>query len=115
MYSRNQPLPTTSTLSQAALFIAMGVSTIAATWGHWTVKERMTRSKFAQHLQGVGVLTYWISNYCWDFLTFIPPAFIIFGLLGLCGVDDLVSNLLPVQLSNHAFLSEAVVHGDYFL
>lgn len=97
----NQPLPTSSSLGEVALFVAMGVSTIAATWGHFTVKERVSRAKFAQHLQGVGVFTYWMSTFIWDIFTFVPPAVTIFIILQVLGVDDLVSRfslLVPVLL-----------------
>ncbi|KAH8378947.1 hypothetical protein KR009_002246, partial [Drosophila setifemur] len=80
---RNAPLPyskDTMTLRlnkgqrlgvEIAINLALCMSFITAFYAIPIIKERETRAKLLQFLSGVDVCAYWISQFLWDYLTFI--------------------------------------------
>uniref|UniRef100_A0A0G4HZ59 ABC transporter domain-containing protein n=1 Tax=Chromera velia CCMP2878 TaxID=1169474 RepID=A0A0G4HZ59_9ALVE len=99
----NDPLPhikssldaeRASALDQAtdllvSLFIGMGFSFIPAFWGYNLVKERESKAKHLQMVQGLSIPAYWIATLVWDFVYFAVTAGVALGLLNAFEVESL--------------------------
>ncbi|XP_048321587.1 ABC transporter A family member 1 isoform X2 [Ziziphus jujuba] len=93
--TRNHPLP--MTVSQhlqrhdldafsVAIIVSISFSFIPASFAVSIVKEREVKAKHQQLISGVSVLSYWVSTYVWDFISFLFPfsiAIILFNIFGL--------------------------------
>ncbi|KAF5176169.1 Abc transporter a family member, partial [Thalictrum thalictroides] len=104
--TRNHPLPMTrSQHSQhhdldafsAAIIVTIAFSFIPASFAVSIVKEREVKAKHQQLISGVSVLSYWISTYVWDFISFLFPSFLAIILFYIFGLDQFVGreSLLP--------------------
>ncbi|KAJ8499332.1 hypothetical protein OPV22_009884 [Ensete ventricosum] len=80
--TRNHPLPMTiSQRSQrhdldafsASIIVNIAFSFIPASFAVTIVKEREVKAKHQQLISGVSVLSYWVSTYIWDFVSFLFP------------------------------------------
>ncbi|WCJ33447.1 ATP-binding cassette sub-family A member 2 [Euphorbia peplus] len=107
--TRNHPLPMTkSQLMQrhdldafsAAIIISIALSFIPASFAVAIVKEREVKAKHQQLISGVSVLSYWVSTYLWDFISFLFPSasamflFYVFGLDQFIGRDCFLPTLM---------------------
>ncbi|XP_078148271.1 ATP-binding cassette A1 isoform X2 [Carex rostrata] len=105
IYTRNHPLPlTVSQKAQrhdldafsASIIVGIAFSFIPASFAVAIVKEREVKAKHQQLISGVSVLSYWISTYIWDFMSFLFPTslalvlFFLFGLTQFIGTGCLV-------------------------
>ncbi|KAJ4767254.1 ABC transporter A family member 1 [Rhynchospora pubera] len=105
----NHPLPMTiSQKSQlhdldafsASIIVGMAFSFIPASFAVAIVKEREVKAKHQQLISGVSILSYWISTYIWDFVSFLFPTslalvlFFIFGLTQFIGIGCLVPTII---------------------
>lgn len=97
--TRNHPLPLTiSQLSQhhdldafsAAIIVAIAFSFIPASFAVSIVKEREVKAKHQQLISGVSVMSYWISTYVWDFISFLFPSLLAIILFCIFGLDQFV-------------------------
>ncbi|KAL5708093.1 Phospholipid-transporting ATPase abca1 [Ranunculus cassubicifolius] len=104
--TRNHPLPMTrSQHSQhhdldafsAAIIVTIAFSFIPASFAVSIVKEREVKAKHQQLISGVSVLSYWISTYIWDFVSFLFPSFLAIVLFFIFGLDQFIGreSLLP--------------------
>eukprot|EP01069_Polyplicarium_translucidae_P000688 Polyplicarium_translucidae@DN1352_c0_g1_i1.p1 len=87
----NHPMPETSGLENAALFVSLGLATVPATWGALACREVQSGTKDAQHLAGASVFMYWLSALLWDVVSYVPLGAIVFLLLALFSVDELMN------------------------
>ncbi|KAM0948803.1 putative ABC transporter, AAA+ ATPase domain, ABC transporter A [Dioscorea sansibarensis] len=107
--TRNHPLPLT--MSQhlqrhdldafsAAIIVNIAFSFIPASFAVAIVKEREVKAKHQQLISGVSILSYWMSTYLWDFVSFLFPTsfaiilFYIFDLNQFIGKDSLVPTIV---------------------
>lgn len=93
--TRNHPLPPTKSQRlqrhdldafSAAIIVSIAFSFIPASFAVPIVKEREVKAKHQQLISGVSVLSYWLSTYVWDFVSFLFPstfAIILFYAFGL--------------------------------
>merc|ERR1719284_1198154 len=90
--TRNYPLPLTKQETRQSIaingytcttFILIAFCFLPASYAIYIVKEYEAKVKYQQIISGVSLAAYWISNYVWDLLTYIPPFLITYGLL-LC-------------------------------
>jgi ATP-binding cassette subfamily A (ABC1) protein 3 len=81
--TRNHPLPPTKTQRiqrhdldafSAAIIVNIAFSFIPASFAVPIVKEREVKAKHQQLISGVSVLSYWLSTYVWDFISFLFPS-----------------------------------------
>lgn len=56
---------------QLAINIGFAMSFVAAFYALSYIKERSVRSKLLQFVSGVKVITFWLTAFIWDYLTFI--------------------------------------------
>lgn len=95
IHTRNHPLPLTSSQRaqrhdldafSASIIVGIAFSFIPASYAVSIVKEREVKAKHQQLISGVSLLSYWISTYVWDFISFLFPtlfALILFSIFGL--------------------------------
>lgn len=107
--TRNYPLPMTQSQHlqrhdldafSAAIIVNIAFSFIPASFAVSIVKEREVKAKHQQLISGVSVLSYWISTFMWDFLSFLFPASFAIVLFYIFGLDQFVGgvSLLPTIL-----------------
>ncbi|TKY62628.1 ABC transporter A family member 1 [Spatholobus suberectus] len=107
--TRNHPLPTTQSQHlqrhdldafSAAIIVNIAFSFIPASFAVSIVKEREVKAKQQQLISGVSVLSYWVSTFIWDFVSFLFPASFAIVLFYIFGLDQFVGgvSLLPTIL-----------------
>ncbi|VVB03041.1 unnamed protein product [Arabis nemorensis] len=107
--TRNHPLPPTKSQRvqrhdldafSAAIIVNIAFSFIPASFAVPIVKEREVKAKHQQLISGVSVLSYWLSTYVWDFVSFLFPStfaiilFYAFGLEQFIGIGRLLPTVL---------------------
>lgn len=107
--TRNHPLPMTESQRlqrqdldafSAAIVVSIAFSFIPASFAVAIVKEREVKAKHQQLISGVSILSYWVSTYIWDFISFLVPSsfamllFYIFGLEQFIGSGSLFPTIL---------------------
>ncbi|KAJ4840078.1 ATP-binding cassette sub- A member 1 [Turnera subulata] len=107
--TRNHPLPLTESQHlqrhdldafSAAVIVNIAFSFIPASFAVAIVKEREVKAKHQQLISGVSVLSYWLSTYIWDFISFLFPTSIAFLLFYIFGLDQFIGrdSVLPTLL-----------------
>ncbi|KAJ0262481.1 ABC transporter A family member 1 [Hirschfeldia incana] len=107
--TRNHPLPPTKSQRlqrhdldafSAAIIVSIAFSFIPASFAVPIVKEREVKAKHQQLISGVSVLSYWLSTYVWDFVSFLFPStfaiilFYAFGLEQFIGIGRFLPTVL---------------------
>ncbi|XP_031487931.1 ABC transporter A family member 1 isoform X2 [Nymphaea colorata] len=99
IHTRNHPLPMTATQHSqhhdldafsAAIIINIAFSFIPSSFAVAIVKEREVKAKHQQLISGVSVVSYWISIYIWDFISFLFPTFLAMLLFAIFGLDQFI-------------------------
>ncbi|XP_048497581.1 ABC transporter A family member 1 isoform X3 [Beta vulgaris subsp. vulgaris] len=97
--TRNHPLPMTKSQHlqhhdldafSAAIIVTIAFSFIPASFAVPIVKEREVKAKHQQLLSGVSILSYWVSTYVWDFVSFLLPSSFAVVLFYIFGLDQFV-------------------------
>lgn len=60
-----------------AFLVLFGMAFLSTSFILFLIKERSTGAKHLQKVSGVGSLTYWLSNYCWDIINYMIPVLLI--------------------------------------
>ncbi|PIK50489.1 ATP-binding cassette transporter subfamily A [Apostichopus japonicus] len=63
-----------------AILILFGMSFLTASFLPFIVSEKSSKAKHLQLVSGLDRVTYWVANYCWDFVNFL----IVFVILLAC-------------------------------
>ena len=88
--TRNHPLPLTHgeerasfliEANTASTFVLIGLSFISASIAIFIVKETESKAKHQQIISGVSLLAYWLANFAWDVLSWLPPLGITLALM----------------------------------
>ncbi|KAH9621199.1 hypothetical protein KSS87_008655 [Heliosperma pusillum] len=97
--TRNHALPLTKSQHlqrhdldafSAAIIVTIAFSFIPASFAVPIVKEREVKAKHQQLLSGVSILSYWVSTYLWDFISFLIPSSFAIALFYIFGLDQFV-------------------------
>ncbi|KAL4325993.1 hypothetical protein GQ457_11G008730 [Hibiscus cannabinus] len=106
--ARNHPLPMTKSQRlqrhdldafSAAIIINIAFSFIPASFAVPLVKEREVKAKHQQLISGVSVISYWVSTYIWDFISFLFPSTFAIILFYVFGLDQFIGRgLLPTVI-----------------
>nr|XP_043635410.1 ABC transporter A family member 1 [Erigeron canadensis] len=107
--TRNHPLPMTESQRlqrqdldafSAAIIVSIAFSFIPASFAVPIVKEREIKAKHQQLISGVSILSYWISTYIWDFISFLVPSSFAMVLFYIFGLEQFIGSgsLLPTVL-----------------
>ncbi|KAJ7352721.1 hypothetical protein OS493_034326 [Desmophyllum pertusum] len=71
-----------------AIFLALGMAFMAASFVTFIVQERVSKAKHLQFVSGVDVFSYWFATYTWDFINYFFPALVILILFAAFQVDS---------------------------
>ncbi|KAJ6363443.1 hypothetical protein OIU78_003587 [Salix suchowensis] len=84
----------------AAIIVNIAFSFIPASFAVAIVKEREVKAKHQQLISGVSVLSYWVSTYIWDFISFLIPSSFALVLFYIFGLDQFIGKncFLPTLL-----------------
>eukprot|EP00058_Branchiostoma_floridae_P010060 XP_002595548.1 hypothetical protein BRAFLDRAFT_117471 [Branchiostoma floridae] len=74
-------LSTGITAFAIAFNMVFGMSSLAASFVLFIVRERATKAKHIQFVSGVHSLTFWFSTFAWDILNYLVPCLLILVLL----------------------------------
>ncbi|XP_066292809.1 phospholipid-transporting ATPase ABCA3-like isoform X1 [Branchiostoma lanceolatum] len=74
-------LSTGITAFAIAFNMVFGMSSLAASFVLFIVRERATKAKHIQFVSGVHSLTFWFSTFAWDIMNFMVPCLLILILL----------------------------------
>ncbi|XP_057982078.1 ABC transporter A family member 1 [Malania oleifera] len=107
--ARNHPLPMSKSQHlqrhdldafSAAVIINIAFSFIPASFAVFIAKEREVKAKQQQLISGVSTLSYWVSTYIWDFISFLLPSSFAVILFYIFGLDQFIGRgrFLPTVL-----------------
>lgn len=97
--TRNHPLPMTESQHlqhhdldafSAAIIINIAFSFIPASFAVPIVKEREVKAKHQQLISGVSIISYWVSTFLWDIISFLFPSSLAFVLFYIFGLDQFI-------------------------
>ncbi|XP_023543867.1 ABC transporter A family member 1 [Cucurbita pepo subsp. pepo] len=112
--TRNHPLPMTKSQRlqrhdldafAAAIIVNIAFCFIPASFAVSLVKERETKAKHQQMISGVSMLSYWISTYLWDVISFLVPTCLALVLFYIFGMDQFIGK--------GRFIATAVIFLEY--
>uniref|UniRef100_A0A8C4M3M7 ATP binding cassette subfamily A member 12 n=1 Tax=Equus asinus asinus TaxID=83772 RepID=A0A8C4M3M7_EQUAS len=66
-----------------ALSILMGYSVTTASFVTYVVKEHQTKAKQLQHISGLGVTCYWVTNFIYDMVFYLVPVAFSIGVIAI--------------------------------
>uniref|UniRef100_A0A8C5KJ17 ATP-binding cassette, sub-family A member 12 n=1 Tax=Jaculus jaculus TaxID=51337 RepID=A0A8C5KJ17_JACJA len=66
-----------------ALSILMGYSVTTASFVTYVVREHQTKAKQLQHISGIGVTCYWVTNFIYDMVFYLVPVSFSIGVIAI--------------------------------
>ncbi|KAM5228805.1 glucosylceramide transporter ABCA12 [Ctenodactylus gundi] len=66
-----------------ALSILMGYSVTTASFVTYVVREHQTKAKQLQHISGIGVTCYWVTNFIYDMVFYLVPVACSIGVIAI--------------------------------
>lgn len=96
-----------------SIILALSLAFIPSSYVAFTVKERSSKAKHLQFISGVSPTAYWLSNYVFDFITFLLPAFGTILLLIAFKEDAYTGKNLPIVFLNLMLYGLAVIPFSY--
>lgn len=66
-----------------ALSILMGYSVTTASFVTYVVREHQTKAKQLQHISGIGVTCYWVTNFIYDMVFYLVPVTFSIGVIAI--------------------------------
>ncbi|XP_049744043.1 glucosylceramide transporter ABCA12 [Elephas maximus indicus] len=103
-----------------ALSILMGYSVTTASFVTYVVREHQTKAKQLQHISGIGVTCYWVTNFIYDMVFYlVPVAFsvgviVIFRLPAFYSGNNLGAVSLLLLLFGYATFSWMYLLAGFF-
>ncbi|XP_060113052.1 glucosylceramide transporter ABCA12 [Heteronotia binoei] len=83
-----------------SMSVLIGYSITTASFVLYVVKEHQNKAKQLQHISGLGVTTYWVTNFIYDLTYFMVPVALSIGVISAFQIPAFYndSNLLAVFL-----------------
>ncbi|KYO33489.1 hypothetical protein Y1Q_0008681 [Alligator mississippiensis] len=83
-----------------SMLLLIGYSITTASFVLYVVKEHQTKAKQLQHISGIGVTSYWVTNFIYDLALFTVPAALSTGIISVFQIPAFYknNNLLAVFL-----------------
>uniref|UniRef100_A0A670I5E3 ATP binding cassette subfamily A member 12 n=1 Tax=Podarcis muralis TaxID=64176 RepID=A0A670I5E3_PODMU len=83
-----------------SMSVLIGYSITTASFVLYVVKEHQTKAKQLQHISGMGVTSYWVTNFIYDLVYFLIPVTLSVGVISAFRIPAFFndSNLLAVFL-----------------
>uniref|UniRef100_A0A803TPX1 ATP binding cassette subfamily A member 12 n=1 Tax=Anolis carolinensis TaxID=28377 RepID=A0A803TPX1_ANOCA len=83
-----------------SMCVLIGYSITTSSFVLYVVKEHQNKAKQLQHISGMGVKTYWVTNFIYDLVYFLVPVTLSVGIISVFQIPAFFndSNLLAVTL-----------------
>ncbi|XP_043381517.1 glucosylceramide transporter ABCA12 [Chelonia mydas] len=83
-----------------SMSVLIGYSITTASFVLYVVKEHQTKAKQLQHISGIGVTSYWVTNFIYDLVLFMVPVALSIGVISAFQIPAFFNdnNLLAVFL-----------------
>ncbi|XP_031561453.1 ATP-binding cassette sub-family A member 3-like [Actinia tenebrosa] len=81
-----------------AIFLAMGMAYMAASFIAFLVQERASKAKHLQFVSGVDSFCYWFGTYTWDYLNYLIPALFVLVIFAAFQVESYKNDMGAVFL-----------------
>ncbi|XP_044287962.1 glucosylceramide transporter ABCA12 [Varanus komodoensis] len=72
--------------------ILIGYSITMASFVLYVVKEHQTKAKQLQHISGIGVRSYWVTNFIYDLVYFLVPVTLSVGIISAFQIPAFATN-----------------------
>ncbi|XP_063256168.1 glucosylceramide transporter ABCA12 [Prinia subflava] len=103
-----------------SMSVLVGYSITTASFVLYMVKEHQTKAKQLQHISGIGVTTYWVTNFIYDLVLFMVPIGLSVGVISafqipaFCNNSNLVAVFLLLLLFGYASFSWMYLLAGFF-
>uniref|UniRef100_A0A8C9FK34 ABC transporter domain-containing protein n=1 Tax=Pavo cristatus TaxID=9049 RepID=A0A8C9FK34_PAVCR len=91
--------------------VLVGYSITTASFVLYVVKEHQTKAKQLQHISGIGMTSYWVTNFVYDLVLFMVPIGLSIGVISsfqipaFCNNNNLLAVFLLLLLFGYATFS----------
>ncbi|TRZ18799.1 hypothetical protein HGM15179_008308 [Zosterops borbonicus] len=103
-----------------SMSVLVGYSITTASFALYMVREHQTKAKQLQHISGIGMTTYWVTNFIYDLVLFMVPIGLSVGVISafqipaFCNNSNLVAVFLLLLLFGYASFSWMYLLAGFF-
>ncbi|XP_027492257.1 ATP-binding cassette sub-family A member 12 [Corapipo altera] len=103
-----------------SMSVLVGYSITTASFVLYMVKEHQTKAKQLQHISGIGLTTYWVTNFVYDLVLFMVPIGLSVGVISafqipaFCNNSNLLAVFLLLLLFGYASFSWMYLLAGFF-
>uniref|UniRef100_A0A8C0BFV2 ATP binding cassette subfamily A member 12 n=1 Tax=Buteo japonicus TaxID=224669 RepID=A0A8C0BFV2_9AVES len=103
-----------------SMSVLVGYSITTASFVLYVVKEHQTKAKQLQHISGIGMTSYWVTNFVYDLVLFMVPIGLSVGVISsfqipaFCNNNNLLAVFLLLLLFGYATFSWMYLLAGFF-
>uniref|UniRef100_A0A663M225 ATP binding cassette subfamily A member 12 n=2 Tax=Neoaves TaxID=3078114 RepID=A0A663M225_ATHCN len=103
-----------------SMSVLVGYSITTASFVLYVVKEHQTKAKQLQHISGIGMTSYWVTNFIYDLVLFMVPVGLSIGVISsfqipaFCNNNNLLAVFLLLLLFGYATFSWMYLLAGFF-
>ncbi|KAM6129391.1 glucosylceramide transporter ABCA12 [Pterocles gutturalis] len=103
-----------------SMSVLVGYSITTASFVLYVVKEHQTKAKQLQHISGIGMTSYWVTNFVYDLVLFMVPIGFSIGVISsfqipaFCNNNNLLAVFLLLLLFGYATFSWMYLLAGFF-
>ncbi|KAM6349075.1 glucosylceramide transporter ABCA12 [Alca torda] len=103
-----------------SMSVLVGYSITTASFVLYVVKEHQTKAKQLQHISGLGMTSYWVTNFVYDLVLFMVPIGLSIGVISsfqipaFCNNSNLLAVFLLLLLFGYATFSWMYLLAGFF-
>ncbi|XP_054065519.1 glucosylceramide transporter ABCA12 isoform X2 [Rissa tridactyla] len=103
-----------------SMSVLVGYSITTASFVLYVVKEHQTKAKQLQHISGLGMTSYWVTNFVYDLVLFMVPIGLSIGVISsfqipaFCNNNNLLAVFLLLLLFGYATFSWMYLLAGFF-
>uniref|UniRef100_A0A8C8AZD4 ATP binding cassette subfamily A member 12 n=1 Tax=Otus sunia TaxID=257818 RepID=A0A8C8AZD4_9STRI len=103
-----------------SMSVLVGYSITTASFVLYVVKEHQTKAKQLQHISGIGMTSYWVTNFIYDLVLFMVPIGLSIGVISsfqipaFCNNNNLLAVFLLLLLFGYATFSWMYLLAGFF-
>uniref|UniRef100_A0A8C4KNR7 ATP binding cassette subfamily A member 12 n=2 Tax=Dromaius novaehollandiae TaxID=8790 RepID=A0A8C4KNR7_DRONO len=103
-----------------SMSVLVGYSITTASFVLYVVKEHQTKAKQLQHISGIGMTSYWVTNFVYDLVLFMVPIGLSIGVISVfqipafCNNNNSLAVFLLLLLFGYATFSWMYLLAGFF-
>ncbi|KAM9548914.1 glucosylceramide transporter ABCA12-like [Guaruba guarouba] len=103
-----------------SMSVLVGYSITTASFVLYMVKEHQTKAKQLQHISGIGMTSYWVTNFVYDLVLFMVPIGLSIGVISsfqipaFCNNSNLLAVFLLLLLFGYSTFSWMYLLAGFF-